>query len=820
MDYYARRDQEGHRQKLKAHIDGVVKRSGQNAINNFESICNLAAMLHDLGKYSQDWQDYLFSDRDSTNRKCPHSPYGARFVEKTIDNGFKSDVYSPFLSEVLQYVISAHHGLIDVIDSDGENVFERRSAIFEDRYPDYESCLANFKSENSNLDFTDLFEKALREAENFLNIVLKEDNKESYQNFFSLTCLVRMLVSVLMDSDWSDAGSFFSDTENKWQTMKSDFRWDVPIKNLEGYLGDFSSDRDIDKVRQKITKECSEKYITKPGIYRMDIPTGGGKTLSAMDFALKHAKEYGKERIIYVAPYKTILEQTGEVYRKALFRNHKENESFLLEHYGDLIVEENKATEDKEKYEMYEYLSANWDAPIILTTAVQFLNTLLSGKKASVRRTHQLANSIIIIDEFQSIPIKSVTLLNLWLNCLSKFFDSTVLLCSATLPPFEEVINKEGYTVGRIDQDGNLVGDYSQEEVFKRVEVLDERDTEGAGYTEENIFQKTSEVMKDNNSLLIILNTRSAVNKLYKYISENDHDYKLMMLSNSMTPAHRRKKLRKVKEELNSKNKLVLISTSLIEAGVDISFESVIRSLTGLDSIAQSAGRCNRNGEKALGSLSIINVDKKIENLSKMKEVRLAAEKTEVILNDFARNPEIYDNSMLSSKAMKKYFKSYFEDFAKFTHYPIDKGQQKKYKLLRNADSILNIISANQVYVDGYEANKKKKYGYFLRQLFKKAGSIYEALEDSSIRIIVDFQEGADIVRSLNETESISERRDLLKKAEQFSISIYQHQLNDLKEKGGCYEILEGGAYVLRPEHYGESCGLEIDQLDEEIFVI
>jgi CRISPR-associated endonuclease/helicase Cas3 len=268
-----------------------------------------------------------------------------------------------------------------------------------------------------------------------------------------------------------------------------------------------------------------------------------------------------------------------------------------------------------------------WDTPVLATTLVQFLNTLFSGKNSSVRRMHQLCNSVIIIDEVQSIPVKCVSLFNLAVNFLTHICGSTVVLCSATQPQFEET----EYPI-IFDEMKSMTGDYTEDfELFRRTELVSAINDVGYTYNEAADFG--FEKFKENGNVLIVVNTKDSAAKIFnsikKKVDENTH---VIHISTNMCAQHRRETLAKVRKLLDDNKPVICITTQLIEAGVDISFKCAIRSLAGMDNAAQTAGRCNRNGSYGLCRVYIINISD--ENISRLEEIRTAQDITRQIISN------------------------------------------------------------------------------------------------------------------------------------------------------------------------------------------
>lgn len=787
MEFYARKTEDGRFQFLKDHIEGVKSRCGKNAFNGFENILKLIGLLHDFGKYSLKWQDYLKNGGETV----PHSPHGAHFIFEKYD---KNDNINRLTCEIIYFVVLAHHGILDA-SKEGESTISIREEKFNLKYEnEYIDCKNNFL-ENYSVEIIDeLFEKSKKEIENYIKTVKKNGK------FFDLAFLIRMLLSKLMDSDWSDSASFELDTESEYNSDLEKFSWDYCIKSLENFKMNFDRESEINKIRTKISEECKESGKRKSGIYRLDVPTGAGKTLAVMDFALNHAKIHNKDRIIYCAPFKSILEQTGKVYRECLFEDMEISGKYLIEHFGEIVKDEEKNTENiSNENKFLKYLTDSWNSPIILTTTVQLLLTFISSNKSFIRRSCKLYNSIIIVDEFQSIPITSINIFNFIINFLKEHFNATIVLCTATQPPFEEIIKDEKYDrkekIQKIEffEKPDLVSDYSNEEVFKRNVILDKR-RDGLGYSPEELKDIILERMKKEKSLLVILNTRNAVSKLYDLIKNESCDFEIRGLSNNMTPFHRFNNIKEIRNLLKSDKKLIVISTPLIEAGVDVSFTGVIRSISSADSIVQSAGRCNRNGENDSGEVWIVNLKKDFENTSKLPEIESSKSKMEAKLNNFSKKPEDYDFSISSKKFLDEYFISFFKDNIDLTYYPINLEKNGVFDR-KSKDNIFSLI------------NNKEKNDGLINQKIKTAGDYYKPIFDNGILVLVENEYTNDIICGLgSDSLNLKEKIDLLKKSEIHSVSIYDSSFYKLKENGIIREIkfLDKSIYYIVKENYGE----------------
>ncbi len=409
------------------------------------------------------------------------------------------------------------------------------------------------------------------------------------------------------------------------------------MDKLDSFQAEEEAQSPINRLRREMSNRC-EQYAENPsGIYSLSIPTGGGKTLASLRYALRHALEYGKKRIVYVVPYTTIIEQNAEEVRKIL-----SDEENVLEHHSNVIDDADDDDENQDGtmslQQKWKLARDNWDAPIIFTTMVQFLNAFYAKGGRNIRRLHNLSESVIIFDEVQKVPVRCVSLFNHALNFLHDFGQSSLILCTATQPALDFVehkleIKSNAEIIERLD---DVI------EAFKRVEIVD-RATQEVFDTEklaDFVIDKLDEVQ----SVLVVLNTKTVVKKLYRRLESCGVPF--YHLSTSMCPAHRKHILEEVKRHLDKEEKVVCVSTQLIEAGVDISFDCVVRSLAGLDSIAQAAGRCNRHGRSVIRQVYVI--DHAEESLTHLPEIKKGKEISRKIFIDLRKNPNSHGGHILS----------------------------------------------------------------------------------------------------------------------------------------------------------------------------
>jgi CRISPR-associated endonuclease/helicase Cas3 len=466
----------------------------------------------------------------------------------------------------------------------------------------------------------------------------------------------------------------------------------------------------------------------------------------------------------------------------------------VLEHHSNL-------TPEKETWNT-RLLSENWDAPVIFTTTVQFLETLFAGGTRGVRRLHQLANAVIILDEIQTLPIKTVHLFNNAINFLVKQCGSTVVNCTATQPLLHAVCSKKGAA--------RLTGDLKESEmasrrdelfsVLRRAEVLDCR--KDGGWTEREIAQCACDVVKDSGSALVIVNTKAAAQALYDLCRQEVRT--VFHLSTNMCPVHRMTILEKIKYLLSSEKQepVVCVSTQLIEAGVDIDFGAVVRYLAGLDSIAQAAGRCNRNGRRPSGRVVIVNP--RHESLDRLPDIKVGKQVAERVLDEYRHTPGEFDNDLLSPKTMQRYYEYYFFNRAHEMAYPVSSRD------IGHDDDLLTMLSTNARAVAAYARENRAAPALSLRQSFKSAGRAFKVIDAPTEGIIVPYgEEGRRIIAELCAAAHIEKTKQLLREAQRYSVNLYPYDLKKLTDMECIHETHKGsGILYLDPEYYSGDMGV------------
>lgn len=749
----------------------------------------LCGLIHDTGKAKQEFLAYLLSGDTRLRGKINHTSAGARYIIEKY--GKAGDIYQACTAQVVALAVCSHHsGLIDCIDTSGLDRFHSR--LYPDKDIGYNESITNFETGCIAAETLDaLFQKAVEETRQILEPILRREDIKFEQPFY-FALFARYLLSCVIDADRYDAYCFKAELPTQDPDYRPETTWQELADKLEHYLSTkMRKDREIDRLRAEISDTCRRAAAYPGGIYRLCVPTGGGKTLASLRYALQHAILHKKRRIIYAIPFTTIIDQNADVIRESL-----KNDRVILEHHSNLIQEpEDTGLAEPDEGDWRGLLTERWDVPIILTTTVQLLNTLFLGKTQSVRRMHNLADSIIILDEVQTIPIKCLDMFNAALNFLAEVCGATIILCTATQP---------GSNVGvpvRCSPPENLVPDY--EELFgkfRRTTIHDARIL--GGYSASALADFVLEQQQANTNTLVVMNTKKAAKNLYAVLKRRYPACSLHYLSTALCPAHRRVKLAQLNEELEDRKPVICVSTQLIEAGIDISFNCVIRALAGLDSIAQAAGRCNRHGEDACRDVFIVNSSE--ENLSRLPEIKRGQLQTERVLREYAEDPAQFDCDLLSPKALARYYLYFYEVQKKEMQYPVSK---------RNSGfptdvTLFDLLSRNWAGVKAHIGRFKQRPGYPFCQAFASSGNQFAVIDQDTVSVLVPYGRGKEIVQELATTSYLPATAKLLKEAQQYSVNLYKNEVQSLDN--GIYSIGDTGVLALADMYYSSDYGITL----------
>jgi len=546
-------------QLLENHLEAVAIISADFARSfGGENWARLAGLWHDAGKYSDDFQAKLMVENgfeahlETNPGRVIHSQAGGHLAQLKNWKG---------IDRVISWLIMGHHtGLADFsTDKTGAKALEPKM-----RDPD---------------SSTDIFENIPDQLKNQREPL----PPKILLNGGDASFFIRMLFSCIVDADFLDTEAFMDRDRAKLRDEEYPTLEEL-LPALDQYMDQICSSAEttpVNKIRAEVLMQCRTAAQKKPDVFSLTVPTGGGKTLSSLVFALHHAVAYHKKHIIYVIPYTSIIEQTAEV-----FRDIPEFGNVVLEHHC------NVSKDDETKESVRSRLATeNWDAPIIVTTSVQFFESLYACKTSRCRKLHNIANSVVIFDEAQCLPPKYLRPVAYVIRELHRHYGVTPVLCTATQPVLTQTKQfdfnfREGFeSVTEIVSKPNRLA-----KRLKRVEIeLYFGSFEPAEYEE-----IASAILSENQSVLCIVNKKNDCRRLARLLPKKQ----TIHLSTNMCAEHRFQTFREIKERMNTDDKpLFVISTSLVEAGVDLDFPVVYRALAGIDSIAQAAGRCNREGK-------------------------------------------------------------------------------------------------------------------------------------------------------------------------------------------------------------------------------
>ncbi|MFT4247027.1 MAG: CRISPR-associated endonuclease Cas3'' [Pseudomonas sp.] len=567
-------------------------------------LAGAAGRLHDLGKYTQKFQDRLAGDLS----RVDHATWGARIA---------SERY-PGLGILIAYGIAGHHaGLAN------GTLGEARSSL-------RERLSENYRQQS----LPPLHPGWEREIELPPRLALPDGFKVlPARGAFQFSLLARMIFSCLVDADFTDTDDFYRRVEHR--PSRGEETGPLPTlpalrAKFDAHLARLPKDGGINPRRSQILRHVRGQADERPGLFSLTVPTGGGKTLASLAFALDHALAHGLRRVIYVIPFTSIIEQTAEVFREVF---GELGQAAVLEHHSALFDDPHQAPQAIEKRRL---AMENWDAPVVVTTAVQFFESLYADRPSRCRKLHNIAGGVVILDEAQTLPLHLLRPCVTMLDELALNYRASVVLCTATQPA---LTRQAGFKDG-LENVRELAPDppalYRE---LRRVRVRHAGALDDAALAER---------LRGRTQALCIVNNRRHARALFDAIANQPGAFHLTTL---MHARHRSAMLAQVRAQLRTGAPCRLISTSLIEAGVDVSFPTVLRAEAGLDSIAQAAGRCNRNKEWAIEQSEVLVFQS--PDWAPPKELKLFAEA-------FRRIHPHHRDDLLSLEAVDAYFQELY----------------------------------------------------------------------------------------------------------------------------------------------------------------
>jgi CRISPR-associated endonuclease/helicase Cas3 len=696
----AHRHEDGTVQLLREHLEGTAALAEQFAsVFGAGSWGRQVGLAHDIGKYSEQAQMRILHN----GPKVDHSTAGAK------------ELFRQNMAAAAACVAGHHAGLPDFgqqTDSPDQSTLFGR---IKRKLPEYSSFSNEIELSNHPLPLC--------------------SGKGTYEGAF----FIRMLFSCLVDADYLDTEAFMQN--NAVSRGKFDSLSVLLSRLMLSIEPWWNTDSAINQKRCEVLRNCIDASSGSRGFYSLTVPTGGGKTIASLAFALHHAVKHKLDRVIYVIPYTSIIEQTADIFRSRLGVNN------IIEHHSGCsfdIPDEDDGLSDVNKH----YLATeNWDAPIIITTNVQFFESIYGNRSSQCRKLHNIAKSVVVFDEAQMIPLPYLRPCIAAVASLVNNYNSTAILCTATQPAIQAIL-PQGMN---ITENCPNVTDLFR--FFRRTTI-----THVGKLANEALAEK----MQSNNQALSIVSTRKQAADIYRRLT----DVTAYHLSTMMYPAHRRRVLKEIRDQLAKGEPCLLVSTSLVEAGVDLDFPVVFRAEAGIDSVIQAAGRCNREGKRSAES-SVVSIFESDSRPPAILQQGIS------MLHEIMR---LYPD-FTSPSAIEAYFKAIYDI----------KGE------MLDAKSIIQSI-------------EKGREGCLLP--FRQIAKAIKFIETDTKQVLIPIEnEAKKLVDQMNHGFF---NRSIIRKAGQYIVSVYENEYNELVYSGAVEVIATDLAVLTDLNRYSDSTGLSV----------
>jgi CRISPR-associated endonuclease/helicase Cas3 len=706
MEYCAHKD--GDREQLvREHLQGTAELAAEFAEKfgkaDWGYCCGL---LHDIGKYSREFQTKI---RENPDLRVDHSTAGAKVCNEL--GGYY---------QCMTYCIAGHHaGLPDL----------GRRGLSSSLCDRLDKKICDYSAYKSEIKIPELK-------------TMPFDPTQVTDPDFSLAAFIRMLYSCLVDADFLDTERFMKDGVVERDSGES---MEMLFHKLQDHVADWLKNNDnttINGRRSEILRNCLEQGKSPKGLFQLTVPTGGGKTVASLAFALRHAVEHHLDRVIYVIPYTSIIEQNAQVFREIL---GSEN---VLENHSNVDYE------DSEEFKPLQLAAENWDKPVVVTTNVQFFESLYANKSSKCRKLHNIVNSVIIFDEAQMLPANYLKPCMAMIEELLQQYGISIVLCTATQPALQQFL-PEKYVARELCPRRDEQFRFFERVTYQNIDTV----------TEEEMAEK----LQQEQQALCIVNTRKRAHKLYERLKGKG----VYHLSTSMYPAHRRRVLTAIRKRMKDKKRCIVISTSLVEAGVDLDFASVYRELAGVDSIIQAAGRCNRNGERVK--------EESVVHIFQWKDRETVPGQRQQI--DTTKNLLAEGRNITELKTITEYFRRLY-------------------------------------YIKGDSLDKKHILELFKDRdyHFATAAREFKLIEENTVTVYINREPEADAL--LQEIRQKGMTRSLMRKAGQYCVNVYrgegtQERLFEKMYRAGMLREVVDGAQdfyeLIDEKQYQEDTGLKLD---------
>lgn len=702
-------------QTNEEHQQGVARLAAQFAADfGMEEWGRVLGLLHDKGKEKRAFQQHIIkgSGLDPATKvegDYHHAYVGALIAKKIFPNSHL----------LIDNALMGHHrGLYD--DGDMKEVLKQRM-------PD---------------DVT------IEKVKADLEIPRLEKSRDVHH-------LERMLYSCLVDADFLDTEAFMQPEQSKLRGKYDSLQ--VLEEKLEAYLfrlKEKAPNTEVNRIRNEVQNWCIEESANPTGFYSLTVPTGGGKTLASVLWAIKHAIKNDLKRVIIAIPYTSIITQTASVLRNIF---GVEN---VLEHHSNV---DHTAFDDKELSQTLKLATENWDYPIIVTTNVQLFESLFSNKPSDCRKLHNMAKSVLILDEVQTLPIEFLGPIIDTFDTLKRVFGVSILFTTASQPQLKGKIQGTNpmVTIEGLSEIHEIVPRSANlHDRLRRVELEFEESRKN--------YDEIAEELSQHPRVLCIVNTRKDAKEIYSRLSK---DGICLHLSRMMCPAHVMETIDRIKSALKDPSNAIIrvVATQLIEAGVDIDFPIVFRQEAGLDSILQAAGRCNREGKLEMGKAFVFGFQKPLPRgfMTQTNNARIGMGK---------------DHDWFSPEAMEAYFRQLYSR------------------------------------VDSFDKVSIKDLLYKPEMQFETAASEFQLIDDNTTAVIVNWKNSMDLVERLKK-DGVT--YSLMKALSQFSVNVRKGDIKKLKDASAIEEVLEGIFVVGDSAFYDKEVGLITDNYWlEESFIV
>ena len=824
------RESDGKEQTLSSHCRNVAALCSRGAeIVGLSKLAELIGLTHDMGKAPDEVEDYLRAALrdDKANSPHHHAPTGAIYAYRRWFMRENAPACERAAAQIAMLCILGHHaGLTDCLDVKGrstllKNMKDEAVLVHAD-----EAIAWFLKNISDEAELDALFESACRE----LSALFHDLDKPSADTEIALGLISRLMLSALVDADRWDSACFEYD-ENPFEAASAP-DWNALLNTFERFRRThLSGEGEINRIRADIADLCWEKAASDTGVVTLSVPTGGGKTFSSLRYALRHAALNGQRRLFYIIPYNTILDQNARDIREALA-----DYPSILEHHSNVVIEsedERRAdrsagrhsnAESEDEQTAYKRLTERWDSDIILTSLVQFLNACYAAPNSAARRFHALTNAVLIFDEIQSLPKACKVLFERAIQFLTQYCRSTVMLCTATQP-------RLSLTPAPVELMPHVEALYER---LKRVRYIPQLD---ADRTCASAGAEIARLLEEK-SVLAILNPKAAAWSVYdeatRILRERGHalaafdpllpeealvgaaracspdEILCVHMSTLLCPAHRKKLIAWIKAWLRAGRRVLCVSTALIEAGINVSFPVVIRDLAGLPSVVQAAGRANRNMEYGRGDVLIWNFPEETRALAHLEDVQHGADITRTFLN----SASIDNDELDSPKMIENYFNQEARYIEEKQEFPVEVREDG----LRKSCYLTELLGKNTQIVSGIGKYKSLK-PLVLHQSFRTAGKYFYVIPDDTKSVLVPWGGGAELIAALNGEHDMREEIRLLRRAQAYSVNVYDNMYRRLKNAGAISPIGNSGVCALAEGFYSDAGGVSVEQEELELLM-